>query len=154
MKTIGQRVKFRREQLGMSQAALAEKISATSRVKCSQQAIQQLESDNTKSPRYLLRLAAILDVSPLWLTDGIENNLLDESEAKTGSFDHKHSYNTHSGGEWFQSDKDHVMQKEEGELLSIYRNLSPEGRRSLVEKAKVISFDEGANVPFPDRRAK
>jgi len=153
MKTIGTRVKMRREQLGLSQAELASRISALSkgRSKCSQQAIQQLESDATKSPRYLMGLSTVLRVPLLWLTDG--QGLPDDHEIAN-------AYQSISASNIEQpynpsSNKEEGMSKHEGDLLAIFRSLSPEGRLSLLEKAKVISFDEG--VPpqsFGQRRVK
>ncbi len=55
--TIANRVKARREQLGLTQTELAEKVGT------SQQAIEQLEGGKTKRPRYLPELASFFGVS-------------------------------------------------------------------------------------------
>lgn len=64
MQTLAERVAKRREQLGLSQKTLAEKIQV------SQQSINKIESGQTRSPRNLDRLAEALDVSPQWLLFG------------------------------------------------------------------------------------
>jgi len=61
---IGDRVKFRRDAMGLTQAELAEKVGT------SQQSIEQLEGGKTKRPRYLPELASFLDVSIDWLLGG------------------------------------------------------------------------------------
>ncbi|MFV0547220.1 MAG: XRE family transcriptional regulator [Limnobaculum xujianqingii] len=67
MQTLAERVAKRREQLGLSQKTLAEKIQV------SQQSINKIESGQTRSPRNLDRLAEALDVSPQWLLFGDES---------------------------------------------------------------------------------
>lgn len=64
MQTLAERVAKRREQLGLSQKTLAEKI------KVSQQSINKIESGQTRSPRNLDKLAEALNVSPQWLLFG------------------------------------------------------------------------------------
>ncbi|AWH88034.1 XRE family transcriptional regulator [Limnobaculum parvum] len=66
MQTLAERVAKRREQLGLSQKTLAEKIQV------SQQSINKIESGQTRSPRNLDKLAETLDVSPQWLLFGDE----------------------------------------------------------------------------------
>jgi len=61
---IGDRVKLRRDAMGLTQAELADKVGT------SQQAIEQLEGGKTKRPRYLPELALFLDVSIDWLLNG------------------------------------------------------------------------------------
>lgn len=67
MQTLAERVAKRREQLGLSQKTLAEKIQV------SQQSINKIESGQTRSPRNLDRLAEALEVSPQWLLFGDES---------------------------------------------------------------------------------
>ncbi|MBK5143365.1 helix-turn-helix transcriptional regulator [Budviciaceae bacterium BWR-B9] len=67
MQTLAERVAKRREQLGLSQKTLAEKIQV------SQQSINKIESGQTRSPRNLDKLAEALDVSPQWLLFGDES---------------------------------------------------------------------------------
>ena len=62
--SIASRVKAKREQLGLTQSELAEKVGT------SQQAIEQLEGGRTKRPRYLPELASVFDVSSEWLLHG------------------------------------------------------------------------------------
>ncbi|MGL9721603.1 XRE family transcriptional regulator [Symbiopectobacterium sp.] len=62
--SIAERVKNCREELGWTQARLAEKAGT------SQQAIQQLENGETKRPRYLPELCAALNCSVKWLLSG------------------------------------------------------------------------------------
>jgi len=64
MKTIGERVKARREQLRMSLPQLAKKVGGISH-----QAIQKLET-GPGGTRHLVSLARALEVSPEWLQDG------------------------------------------------------------------------------------
>lgn len=62
--TIGDRVKSRRLELGLSQEELAVKSNTT------QQSIFNVETGKTKSPRNLLELAKALSVSPEYLKHG------------------------------------------------------------------------------------
>jgi phage repressor protein C with HTH and peptisase S24 domain len=64
MAGIGDRVRARREELGLSQAELAARCGV------SQQAVEQLENGKTQRPRYILELSTALDVSPQWLLEG------------------------------------------------------------------------------------
>lgn len=66
---IGVRAKFRRDEIGLTQAELADKVGT------SQQAIEQLEGGKTKRPRYLPELAEVLGVSIDWLLNGSANSL-------------------------------------------------------------------------------
>ncbi|WP_414162854.1 LexA family protein [Superficieibacter sp. BNK-5] len=65
--SISARVRAKREQLGLTQTELAEKVKA------SQQAIEQLENGKTRRPRYLPELAKALGVSVDWILNGDEN---------------------------------------------------------------------------------
>lgn len=58
METISQRLKQKRTELKMTQAQLAEKAGMK------QQSIQQIESGETKRPRFLLELATALQCDP------------------------------------------------------------------------------------------
>lgn len=64
MTTMGQRVQNRRKLLGMSQEQLAEFC------KVSQQAIDQLEGDLVRRPRYMDDLAVALKTTKDWLKTG------------------------------------------------------------------------------------
>ncbi|AKJ41469.1 XRE family transcriptional regulator [Pragia fontium] len=84
MQTLAERVAKRREQLGLSQKTLAEKINV------SQQSINKIESGQTRSPRNLDKLAEALDVSPQWLLFGDEPSVVKQvdvydSEIKASS---------------------------------------------------------------------
>lgn len=61
---LGNRVKKRREALGLSQKDLAERVGM------SQQGIDSIENKDVARPRKLLELAAALRVSVEWLADG------------------------------------------------------------------------------------
>lgn len=67
MSDLGVRIKQKREQKGLSQAALAQALSV------SQQAIQQVESGKASKPRYLYELANLLETSYEWLLTGQDN---------------------------------------------------------------------------------
>ncbi|WP_372393798.1 helix-turn-helix transcriptional regulator (plasmid) [Azospirillum sp. HJ39] len=67
MTTMGQRVLNRRKLLGMSQEQLAEFC------KVSQQAIDQLEGDLVRRPRYMDDLAIALKTTKNWIKTGIGN---------------------------------------------------------------------------------
>ncbi|HFD7120008.1 TPA: XRE family transcriptional regulator [Serratia marcescens] len=72
---IGERVKFKRESLELTQAELAAKVGT------SQQSIEQLESGKTKRPRYLPELASTLEVSLEWLLHGKSLGLSNNDES-------------------------------------------------------------------------
>lgn len=74
---FGKRVAARREQLGLSQTQLAERITECARelsgpdaLVVSQQSIAQLEAGGVRRPRYLLELAFALERPPEWLISG------------------------------------------------------------------------------------
>lgn len=67
MSNLGARIKQKREQKGLSQAALAQALNV------SQQAIQQVESGKASKPRYLYELANLLETSYEWLLTGQDN---------------------------------------------------------------------------------
>lgn len=62
--TIASRVRFKRDELGLTQTELAERAGT------SQQAIEQLENGKTQRPRYLPELANVLGVTVDWLVKG------------------------------------------------------------------------------------
>lgn len=64
---IGERVKAKRLEMGLSQEELAVRSKTT------QQSIVNVETGKTKSPRNLLDLAKALNVSPEYLKDGGES---------------------------------------------------------------------------------
>lgn len=68
MQTLGERLAKRREQLGLSQKALSQKVGV------SQQSINKIESGQTRSPRNLERLAIALSVTSQWLLFGDTNS--------------------------------------------------------------------------------
>jgi phage repressor protein C with HTH and peptisase S24 domain len=68
MQTLGERLAKRREQLGLSQKALAEKVGV------SQQSINKIETGQTRSPRNLEKLAESLSVTSQWLLFGEGNS--------------------------------------------------------------------------------
>lgn len=66
--SIGERVKARRIELGLTQAELAVMVKTT------QQAIQQLEDGKTQRPRYLPELSSALKRSVKWIMSGGEDD--------------------------------------------------------------------------------
>lgn len=62
--TIGNRVKTRREELGMSQTVLAKRIGVSG------PSLSQLESGKIKRSRRMDKLASVLKVTPAWLEGG------------------------------------------------------------------------------------
>lgn len=79
MNNLGARIKQKREQKGLSQAALAQALSV------SQQAIQQVESGKASKPRYLYELAGLLETSYEWLLTGQDNASYQQASAPTVS---------------------------------------------------------------------
>lgn len=76
MNTIGDRIKQRREALGLSQAQLAKLA------KCSQGTIGNLEKGHRENPRNLLDIAKALGVLPDWLASG-KGEMYASSTART-----------------------------------------------------------------------
>lgn len=64
MTSFGRRVKVRREELGMKQPELAKASGIR------QPTISNIETGRNQGSKYVARLAAILKVRPIWLTDG------------------------------------------------------------------------------------
>lgn len=79
MSDLGARIKQKREQKGLSQAALAQALSV------SQQAIQQVESGKASKPRYLYELANLLEASYEWLLTGQDNTSYQQQLPATAS---------------------------------------------------------------------
>lgn len=77
MSDLGIRIKQKREQKGLSQAALAQALSV------SQQAIQQVESGKASKPRYLYELANLLETSYEWLLTGQDNGAFQQLSSPT-----------------------------------------------------------------------
>lgn len=63
-KTLSQRAKQRRTELGLTQAEVAAQAGIT------QQSYQQLEAGETKRPRNLLEIAEALNCTANWLMFG------------------------------------------------------------------------------------
>lgn len=66
MTFIGQRVKERREELGISQTVLAKRIGVSG------PSLSQLESGKIKRSRRMAKLASVLKVTPEWLEGSSE----------------------------------------------------------------------------------
>ncbi|WP_350545845.1 XRE family transcriptional regulator [Pseudoalteromonas sp. 5-MNA-CIBAN-0065] len=66
---VGERIKKRRVELGLTQANLAELVGII------QQSLQKIESGSTKNPRNLKALADALNCTPEFLQFGISNNV-------------------------------------------------------------------------------
>ncbi|EBC3783246.1 TPA: helix-turn-helix domain-containing protein [Salmonella enterica subsp. enterica serovar Cotham] len=62
--TLATRLKDRRKELGITQAALAERTGI------SQQAINRIESGLIVRPRYILEISVALNCDPNWLLHG------------------------------------------------------------------------------------
>lgn len=68
MSSIGERVKQRRAELGLSQTEVGSRAGGLK-----YQTIQDLENGTSKSSRYLVEIAAALKVNPQWLKTGEGN---------------------------------------------------------------------------------
>lgn len=77
---IGDRVKIKRDFLGLTQTQLAERVGT------SQQAIEQLEGGKTKRPRYLPELSSVLGVSTKWLLEGGEEEIKGDNFQFAGAY--------------------------------------------------------------------
>ncbi|MEO5376877.1 MAG: helix-turn-helix domain-containing protein [Magnetococcus sp. DMHC-6] len=66
MSTVGERIRWRRKALGMSQAELGRLSGYGS----GQSAIREIEAGRSRRPTNLVNIAAILGVSPEWLSLG------------------------------------------------------------------------------------
>jgi SOS-response transcriptional repressor LexA len=77
---IGDRVKTKRDSLGLTQTQLAERVGT------SQQAIEQLEGGKTKRPRYLPELSSVLGVSTKWLLEGGEEEINGDNFKFAGTY--------------------------------------------------------------------
>ncbi|EBG1701768.1 helix-turn-helix transcriptional regulator [Salmonella enterica] len=64
MESISQRLKFKREEMNLSQTQLAELVGMT------QQSLQAIEAGLTKRPRYIVELSSALNCDPHWLLYG------------------------------------------------------------------------------------
>lgn len=74
MKSIAERLKFKREELGLTQNALAKKINVTG------SSISQWERGETAPKgKNLLNLCEIFICSPEWLTEGSESKLFNNN---------------------------------------------------------------------------
>lgn len=71
--SLGQRIKKRRAELGLTQNQLSEKIGL------SQSSLQSLESGKSLLPRNIENLAKGLDCTPEWLQFGITDTLSDKT---------------------------------------------------------------------------
>lgn len=74
---LGSRVKEIREQKGISQAQLAEKVGI------SQTAIHLLEQRDSRSSKFLVEIANALGISPSWLSQGHEGITFSEEQTPT-----------------------------------------------------------------------
>lgn len=64
MNTLGQRIRTRRKELGLTQKDLAAKVGM------SQANLSELENDLYPSSSFVPRMAEVLKVSAMWLADG------------------------------------------------------------------------------------
>ncbi|QKN82220.1 helix-turn-helix domain-containing protein [Scandinavium goeteborgense] len=115
--TLGQRIKERRKQIGLSQNGLSKAAGV------SDSTISLWESDNT-APRgaNLHKLAAALQCSPTWVLFGDEDN---------------------SPGEPRVLDAEQQLTEDEKEVLRLYRALPESEQRNQIGelKARVENFN-------------
>ncbi len=77
--TIGQRVRARREELGLSKTELARRVTAEG-FDCAIQNISQIESDRVSRITYLAELGRALKSDPSWLQSGVKPETSGEIE--------------------------------------------------------------------------
>ena len=75
LRTLGERLRYRRRQMGWTQEQLAVQAGTNQAV------IQKIENGNSLRPRKIDEIAAVLDVIPAWLMFGDEKatQLTDEA---------------------------------------------------------------------------
>lgn len=118
---IGDRVKRAREAAELSLAELARTIGV------SRSAIGQIENGMTKSPtaENLYKIACKTKTNLDWLITGkggmAKDVLLQLDIAATGASS---------------------MSKDEGDLIEVYRKLSPSAKSRLLNAAKALRYDE------------
>jgi len=66
LRTLGERLRYRRRQMGWTQEKLAQKSGTNQAV------IQKIENGKSLRPRKIDEIAAVLDVNPAWLMFGDE----------------------------------------------------------------------------------
>ncbi|BDV33946.1 XRE family transcriptional regulator [Methylocystis iwaonis] len=69
MKTMGDRLRFRRKQLGISQAEVARRVAGIRKTSFSQQAYAQLEKGDSRRSSELPAICEVLGVSLKWIRD-------------------------------------------------------------------------------------
>jgi transcriptional regulator with XRE-family HTH domain len=115
--TLGQRIRQRRKQMGLSQSGLSKAAGV------SDSSISLWESDNT-APRgaNLHKLASALQCSPTWILFGDEDKTPEEPQAV---------------------DDIHHLTEDEQELLRLYRALPESEQLSQINgmKARVENFN-------------
>ncbi|MFP9227574.1 LexA family protein [Pectobacterium cacticida] len=146
--TIASRVKFKRDELGLTQSELAEKVGT------SQQAIDQLENGKTRRPRYLPELASALGVTVDWLLSGVgdgnvtfiapykpsrEYPLI--SKVQAGEWDEAvEAYTLKDIDHWFESDA-HIQGQGFWLLVEGESMTSPSGLS--IPEGTLVLFDTG-----------
>lgn len=73
--TLGERLRFRRKEIGWTQEYLAEQVGT------SQAVIQKIENGKSLRPRKIDSIAQALNVSPAWLMFGERSMDLSDAEA-------------------------------------------------------------------------
>lgn len=76
--SIGDRVKQKRTELGLTQAELANLIGIT------QQSLQKIEDGRTQNPRKLLNLSKVLNSDPEWLLLGTKSEIRETNSHYNG----------------------------------------------------------------------
>lgn len=71
MGSVGERIKQRRKELGLKQGELARQVGF------SQATLSELENDPRAKSREIVKIAAVLGVSALWLSEGKGEKLPD-----------------------------------------------------------------------------
>ena len=132
--TMGQKIKAKREALGMTLAVFGEKVKAQPSTvrKWETGFIKNIKSDKIK------KIADALEVTPAYLMGWDESNnvKVDTIHANSGIIGHTNAPVTISGtiGE--------SLSKEETEILRIYRELSVKGRMRLLTTAMELETEE------------
>lgn len=116
MKTMGERVADAREANGWSQSELARRIGVK------QQAIQQIESGETKRSRYLADIARETGFNLEWIVNGI-------GPERPDSFT-----------------------PEERALVEKYRHMSEQDRKTLQEVGSALASKADAKEPVGNDR--
>lgn len=127
MNTLQERLKFARNQKGMSQSQLGKAIGK------SQSAIAALESGRNKESTNIILLAQVLGVSAIWLATG-QGEMLSEAEQS----------NVSEHGEFVFWDRFSDLPKEEWVLIPFYRDTKVSAGNGIEQQKDSNNF----RLPF------